>query len=69
MRFKRLFIDISLVLILTSICLDFYPDKNEVDVDFSITDINRLSFNDLAKNEEELNLLQSYHKTYSLQSA
>lgn len=60
MRVKRVLLDISLVLILLAICFDFNPEKNEVDSDFTITDINRLTFKDLARSQEELDLLLDY---------
>lgn len=66
MRARIVIIDISLVLILLAICLDFNPEKNEVDADFTIKDINRLGIKDLATSQEELVLLFNYQTGYDI---
>lgn len=53
-------LDIAIFIILGSILYEYEPEKNEVDKDFDVQNINRLTLNDIAENEEELILIQEF---------
>lgn len=66
MRWREILFDIVHLVILGSILFEYSPDKNEVGIDYDVTNINRLTLSDLAENEDEKALLLEFQSPYSI---